>query len=254
MTYPIIVEVVPYAITGSGYQYTASDFTRLSDNPGEYWATAQWIFGNTSASLSDVTASLALTPNATVPTYTSAGMTTASGGYNGLKTPYNDSLTYTLAAVFKRELATANNQFVLGSMKNDGSGGSGIFAFPGGPSYNSVASGLNSNGGVAFTMPGTDGQYVFVAIVETPGQRLIYTGSGGTLTLAGTVTGTRNLNGAGKLSLGNVYYQVGATWQRGTTFAEATYSTQAQSSQVLTNYYQAIRARGTGADRSVVPI
>lgn len=252
MTFPTLVQM--YDAPSAAYQYSAASFGRLSGNQAESWATAQWIFGNDSTSLIDLTEGLALTPNATSPTFTGSGVVIPDSGYNGLKTPYADTLTYTAAGVFKRALAGAGNQIVLGSMSNTtNAGGSGIFAFPSGPSYNSFAAGLSGDGGVAFTMPGTDGQYVFVAIVETPGQRLIYTGNGGTLTLAGTVNGTRFVHPTNKLALGNASY-LNAAWQRGETVSEFLYSVNAESLTRLQTYYQTIRARGTGADRSVVPI
>lgn len=252
MTFPTTVQM--YDAPSTGYQYAAGSFVRLSGNPAEGWAGAQWIFGNDATSLNDLTEGLALTPNATGPSYTSSGVVIPDSGYNGLKTPYADKLTYTAAGVFKRALAGTGNQILMGSMSNTtNAGGSGIFAFPAGPSYYSFAAGLNADGGVAFTMPGTDGQYVFVAIVETPGQRLIYTGSGGTLTLAGTVNGTRFVHPTNKLAIGNASY-LNSSWQRGETVCEFLYSPNAESLSRLQTYYQTIRARGTGADRSVVPI
>lgn len=253
MTLPQLAWRLPYAVAGATPVLSLSDFTRLSSSVAELTAKGHWLLGGDSASLLDLTEGLALTPNATAPNYSADHIQVANGGYNGLKTPFTDSANQTIVGVWQRRLGTADgvqNSFLTTTYNTAGTQGDGLFVQTSTGYFRVTAPAASAS----FTMPGTDGDWVWLAFTQQAGVgTTLLIGSGGSITRIFAAT-TKTANTSAQVAIGNAGTFANVGFIRGPRCAEFMYFDTPQTDAFLTDLYVRTRARKTGRNLSITPL
>ena len=253
MTLPQLAWRLPYAVAGATPALAATDFTRLSASVVEVTAKGHWLLGGDSSSLLDLTEGAALTLNATAPNYSADHIQVANAGYNGLKTPFADSANQTIVGVFQRRVGNADgstNSMLFSTYNTAGTQGDALFVLTLG-SYYRVTGPASS---AAFTMPGTDGDWIWLAYTQQSGVgTTLLIGSGGSVTRI-FAAGTKTPNASALVSIGNSGSFANTGYQRGPRCAEFMYFDTPQTDVFLTDLYTRTRARKTGRNLSITPL
>lgn len=180
--------------------------------------TEHWIFdsGNSDCLVGGLRGD-GLTLAGAAPSYSPGYLTTASGGRNGLITPYFEQETQTQFAVVRKDsIVPGGFSIPLYGTYSDGDTASGHMTYQIGGYFDAVrTSGGNvTTTQVASTASPSVGNWMFVATVHAPESRMVYVGG------VGTFSDTPNkVKSTRRLAIGNAYYNISA-WMQSLLVAE----------------------------------
>lgn len=191
--------MLPFTVPAStGGTIDPALVTQMFPSSAEPLAVAHWLLGRDNLSRIDLFSDQPLSVVGAAPT-NNAGYISIPAGSNGLLSDYDETATQTICSVTKK-ISSPSVHSIMGTWPASGDAfGSLVYALSG--DYSLVTKNIGgSAAGVAqtITVPGSAGDWIFIAMAHTTTGRTGFVGGGTSY----TATGTRPLVAGNPIGLG----------------------------------------------------